>query len=264
MGAHLFNRCWPAMWLASLAFVWLIQPSAAAELAQPPDSAAQERAERLIREVYAHEYANLAKSRADLAARLLQQGKSVSEDLAMKFVALRESRDLAADAGDTKTAMAAVETIGEVFAVDSVEMRATALIKLASKATTYESKSALAFAAEETIDQMMALERFASLEKLGTLADTPAFRGGATVFRTKLAEARLTAAEFQRANRARVVLAEREDDAEANLVVGKYLCFFKGDWPGGLPKLAKGSDVNLKQKAEAESAVAVDGSSIRK
>ena len=150
MGAHLFNRCWPAMWLASLALVWLIQPSAAAELAQPPDSAAQERAERLIREVYAHEYANLAKSRADLAARLLQQGKSVSEDLAMKFVALRESRDLAADAGDTKTAMAAVETIGEVFAVDSVEMRATALIKLASKATTYESKSALAFAAEET------------------------------------------------------------------------------------------------------------------
>jgi len=42
------------------------------------------------------------------------------------------------------------------------------------------------------------------------------------------------------------------DDPAANLAVGSYTCFNKGDWEHGLPMLAKGSDANLKKLAILE------------
>ena len=42
------------------------------------------------------------------------------------------------------------------------------------------------------------------------------------------------------------------DDPPANLVIGSFLCFSKGDWKTGLPMLAKGSDLILKQLATLE------------
>ena len=36
-------------------------------------------------------------------------------------------------------------------------------------------------------------------------------------------------------------LKGKPDDPEANLIAGKYLCLAKGDWPNGLPMLAKSS-----------------------
>ena len=51
---------------------------------------------------------------------------------------------------------------------------------------------------------------------------------------------------------ARVTLEKTPDDPEANLVVGKYLCFVKGDWDKGLPMLALGKDEALKALAKQE------------
>ncbi len=40
-------------------------------------------------------------------------------------------------------------------------------------------------------------------------------------------------------------LKDKPDDADASLHVGRFLCLFKGDWDGGLPLLAVGSDAKL-------------------
>jgi hypothetical protein len=54
------------------------------------------------------------------------------------------------------------------------------------------------------------------------------------------------------ASRGRQVLATHPSDAAANFAVGKFLCFYKGDWAAGLPFLARGSDANAKGLAVTE------------
>ena len=54
-------------------------------------------------------------------------------------------------------------------------------------------------------------------------------------------------------------LLDAPDDAPANLLVGRYLCFTEGDWEKGLPLLAKCSDAALKALAVKELAQPADG-----
>jgi hypothetical protein len=68
----------------------------------------------------------------------------------------------------------------------------------------------------------------------------------------KVKEARELAMEFQKVQAAQERLKTAPDDAEANLAIGRFLCFVKSDWPTGLLPLSKGSDTILKGLAEKE------------
>jgi clan AA aspartic protease (TIGR02281 family) len=65
--------------------------------------------------------------------------------------------------------------------------------------------------------------------------------------------------------RAISVLESKPNDGTANLVVGRYSCFVKGEWTDGLPLLAKSSDVaakklaveDLKKPSDAEAQLAL-------
>src|SRR5262249_11506693 len=54
-------------------------------------------------------------------------------------------------------------------------------------------------------------------------------------------------------------LRQQPDEPGANLVLGKFTCFAKGDWKKGLPMLVKGSDENLNTLAEKDLAKPTDG-----
>jgi len=58
------------------------------------------------------------------------------------------------------------------------------------------------------------------------------------------------AADEKRTEKFRKVLEKNPDDTDACLQVGRHLCFVRGQWNEGLPLLAEGKDVNLKQLAE--------------
>ncbi len=51
---------------------------------------------------------------------------------------------------------------------------------------------------------------------------------------------------------ARQTLETTPDDPDANLAVGKFLCFIKGDWEAGVKHLAKGSNADLAAVAKLE------------
>ncbi len=51
---------------------------------------------------------------------------------------------------------------------------------------------------------------------------------------------------------AMAVLKTNPTDPEANLAVGRYYCFRKGDWDKGLPMFAQGSDASLKELAATD------------
>src|SRR5687767_38462 len=66
-----------------------------------PDDPSQAKAERMVREVYAKEYATSdPAARRALAGRMLRQAMDSGNDAAARFVLLREARDIAASAGD--------------------------------------------------------------------------------------------------------------------------------------------------------------------
>jgi hypothetical protein len=57
---------------------------------------------------------------------------------------------------------------------------------------------------------------------------------------------------YAAAKKAQETLEKTPADPEANLAVGRWRCFYKGDWSAGLTLLAKGSDEKLKALAEQE------------
>lgn len=70
------------------------------------------------------------------------------------------------------------------------------------------------------------------------------------------AAAKSAFAEYVKVKSALKALREKPDDPAANLAVGRYLSFTKGEWQFGLEFLAKGSDEKLKQVASLEASAA--------
>ena len=68
----------------------------------------------------------------------------------------------------------------------------------------------------------------------------------------RIAEVAELVKAYEDVKAAKVTLEKTPDDPEANLVVGKYLCFVKGDWDKGVPMLALGKDEALKALAKLE------------
>jgi len=68
--------------------------------------------------------------------------------------------------------------------------------------------------------------------------------------RSRIADVRECELLFQKAQAARDGLEENEDDPDANLAVGTYLCFAKNDWANGLPMLVRGSEPPLQSLAK--------------
>lgn len=56
------------------------------------------------------------------------------------------------------------------------------------------------------------------------------------------------------AKRAEARLAEKPDDSAANLTIGKYLAWSKGDWTGALEFIERGGDPILKKAFQADAA----------
>ena len=79
-----------------------------------PDEAALKKAEGTIRGVFEADYARKeAKARAAFARKLLQTGLETKNDLAARYVLLREAATVAAAAGDVQTAIQAVAEMGK-------------------------------------------------------------------------------------------------------------------------------------------------------
>src|SRR5262249_34930191 len=59
---------------------------------------------------------------------------------------------------------------------------------------------------------------------------------------------------FESSKVAKETLKSDPDDPDANLIVGKYLCFFRNDWGNGLPRINRSKEKVLKALADNEAA----------
>jgi hypothetical protein len=236
-----------------------VPPPAPVPKAPEPDAAAQKAAEAQIRDIFKAEYARHAPAdQQALAAKLLQQAVETKDDPVGRFVLLREARDLAAQAGDAATALAAVDRMAAAYAVDALPLKTAALavagrILRTPEAATQVAQAYLALAGEaEDADQYEAAAALASKAESAARTGKDAALADEAQSRRKEIEALRT--EHNAVKDAEKTLKETPDDPAACLAVGRFVCLAKGDWEKGLPLLARGSDAALQALAEKERA----------
>ncbi|MFA6046997.1 MAG: hypothetical protein WC718_18590, partial [Phycisphaerales bacterium] len=223
-----------------------------------PDAKALEEGVKIAREAYQADYARAETplARRELAKKILQQALENKEDPVARFVLLRLARDIAVHAEDTGLASEAIDRLAEGFEVDAWPMKAEIVANLAKQARkTAEHKAAT--------EQALALMRQAvDADACGLaleMAKLALSEGGKARDKGLVAQARAGQKQAQQALKgleeveaARATLKDNADDPAANLTVGRYECFTKGDWAKGLAHLAKGRDATLAALAKED------------
>ena len=153
------------------------QNTATTQTSGLPDSAAQTRAERLIREVFKEDYAQRGpEQRQALARKLLQQGIDTRDDATARFVLFSQGRDLAAGAGDARTALRAIDRLGDSYPVAVLEMKLAVLTTAGHSATSVPAMESLVLGALGTLDQAIAADDYDAATRLASLAESTAQR----------------------------------------------------------------------------------------
>jgi hypothetical protein len=228
-----------------------------------PDGARLKEAEKLVREVFQDDYAKRASTdRITFARKLVRQGQESKEDPATQFVLFSEAREIASQAGDVDAALAAVAELEKLFHVDAGSMRSSILATASKAAKSPEEFQRLGKISLQLAEDAAGEARYDAAEKSADLAAQLARKSKDLALLTN-ATARLKdyaelRAKVERTERARETLARNPDDPEANLLLGRFLCFVKGEWDAGLRHLAKGNDGVLKDLAAKESARPAD------
>jgi formylglycine-generating enzyme required for sulfatase activity len=222
-----------------------------------PEPASQEKAEKLIKELFQDEYAKKASAdKLALAAKLLDQAKDTKDDPVARFVLMREARDLAAEAGDAPRALKAVESIGKEYAINTLQMKLAALETVEKMAGSRARSKSLVDVIMAVVDEGVATDDFEVAVKLLKLGENAARKSKNIALVTSILsrnkQVESLKKEYEQIWPAANTLTKNPNDPEANLAVGKYLCFTKGDWDKGMPMLALGADVKLKNIAEKD------------
>ncbi len=221
-----------------------------------PAPAALREAEKTIRALFKADYAR--KSQSDfqaLAQKLLQEGRSEGDPVS-KYALLVEARELAEQAADIAAALAVVEELDKVYAVDAAALRQESLAACGRAARTPEAHRALAEAWLALAEPAAAREDFDQAVALAGKAEPSAraSQDAGLVSRVQARAKELASLrdDFRPVKAALKTLEEKPDDPAANLAAGSYRCFARNDWIRGLPLLAKGSDAPLAALARKE------------
>jgi predicted Ser/Thr protein kinase len=228
-----------------------------------PEAARVKEAERTIREAFKADYAK--RSPADLAAlgkKLLAEGQKVQDDPVARFALLAEARDVGAQAGDVPTAFAAIDELDRTFVVDSAAMKGEALATASRTAKTPDLARAVAEAHLPVIDAAVERDDYDGAITLAGRAEAAAKASGSASLLARIQarekEIVTLASDFRQLKAHQKTLEGNAADPAANLAVGIFRCFTKGDWTRGLPLLAKGSDAPIAAAAQKEAVLTAD------
>jgi hypothetical protein len=196
--------------------------------------------------------------KAALARKLIDQGNAAG-DLLGAYAALKLALELGSELGDTNVAFAAIDGMGRKFDVEPVAAKVDVLEAMLKARAT-----AVAVNRGPWIEKILALaqealeaEKPEPAERLVLIVRpmSKAVRDSAVVAKRvqtlskQVDEALQLQAEVRKA---RQRLETQPDDPEANQRLGTYLCFLKGNWEEGLPRLAKSAEPGLKLLAQNE------------
>jgi hypothetical protein len=222
-----------------------------------PDPANQKDSEKLIHDLFKELYSK--KSPADrnaLGKALLEQAAKSQDDPPGLWVLCREAQDVGVQLCDPKIFIPAVDAVVSNFDVDGLSMKVAALTNAGKNAKTPDEFASLAETYPALIRELTAADQFEGADRAATAALLAARKSNsaflvarATVQAKEIAESKTLYVSFKSVLE---VLAKAPEDSNANLEMGKFLCFVKNNWGPGLRFMLKGSDATLKKLAERE------------
>ena len=225
-----------------------------------PEKAKQAEVRKLMKEVYAGDLADRSVSgRKKLTQSLIAQANKSSDSSPVEqFVLLVAAVDSAVDSANLPLAFTAIDQLAQTFEVEALDMKtdvATAFrpgprAEAAGAAPVTENVQAVLLLA----DQLVEVEALQAAQRVCTTIQPVA--GSNTDLRAqvqkRIRDLTITIQATERVAKDTQTLKASPDDPAANLSMGKYKCFIRGDWEGGLRMLAKGSDAALKAVATQE------------
>lgn len=250
MGLVLVRRMLPSLLIGAASLG--ATAALACEKSPIPPEAARRQALELIKDLFGNEWENAKtfEQKRALATKLLESTDESTDD-ANRYVLLEVAQDVAAEAGDAELAFRVIDTTADRYDVDAFRLRGAVLSTAAKSATSREHRSAVARLSLQLIDQAVEEDDFVAAKYLGALAVDAARKARDYPLAKKILERNAEVEEMARAfaeiQDALATLESSPVDPGANLAVGKYCCFFKGNWDRGLPMLALGNDERLKR-----------------
>lgn len=221
-----------------------------------PSAAEQEKTTARINEVHQLKQNRSGTQQITLAKELLSLSKRAETTPVERLVLLRTAVDLAREGGDVALMLQAIDRIAAQFEVDGVSVRAKGLVQFAKDAHEGSSLKGLVEAADRTIAQALADDRYdlamdlaEEVYRLGQKSQGKAFRKQTYDRRN---EVKKLYERWQETQQSLAAVKAKPEDPEVNLAAGRWYCFEKGDWRQGLPHLAKGKDDALKSLAQQE------------
>lgn len=221
-----------------------------------PPAEAQAKALALVKEVYGQEWdaAKTSKERQSLANKLFQKATETT-DATDCYVLLDVARQIAAQAGDAELAFKAIEAMSRRYDVDAYRLKGAALAQAAKEASSAQSV-ATAKLCLGMMDEAVERDDLVAAKYLGNIAVDAARKGRDTTLAKDIVARNREVEEigqaFAQIQDGVGMLKSNPVDPDANLTVGRYYCFFKGNWDRGLPMMALGSDLKLKELAVKE------------
>jgi len=221
-----------------------------------PSDAEQQKVVEHLEEVYHLSQIKAPAEKLKRAGELFEMGKKSRQNPSEEYVVLSTAMDLFGEAGDAGLMVQAGDALAADFQVDGLALKESALLKFAEKAGGAERIKALVESSRPVIEQAVAEKRYELALKLATAVNAACQGQSGREFRketfARRQEIQKRCEKWQQVENARAALKSDPDDAEANLLLGRWYCCVEEDWKQGLPHLAKGSDEGLKGAAQQE------------
>ena len=152
--------------------------------------------------------------------------------------------------------MKAIDEMVKSFSVIPLDEKFGALDLLEKSSSMVATHKSIFEIAMNCVEECLAADNYELAGKLLKIAESAVAKTDSTAQRTMLAgrvaEVETIRKEYHKIKTDQATLQTNPDDADANLEVGKFQCFYKGDWIQGLPHLMKGSDKKLKELAKMD------------
>jgi formylglycine-generating enzyme required for sulfatase activity len=209
---------------------------------------------RRLNEAYAAQLEDhTATARKKLARTLLDDVSTMASAPSDQYALLLGAYNISRETGNWATCDEAAERLMELFLVDTLSMKAKAV--LTGPVPTDRSPEAVGQleVAVKVVDQLIAGEDYDTANKvllrLKSIPTNPVFQ---TQILARMKDVGNLIQDQKQVLLASEKLKANADDAAANRTVGIYQCMTRNNWESGLAFLAKNSDESLKKLAREE------------
>jgi len=240
------------------------EPSKPAGPRDVPTEAEIAKARKLLEDLFGADIA-AAKKQIDkiaLAEKLLRESGTLKAQPHEFYAVLTQVRDLAIEGGSPELVNRAVLELAVNFKITLAAERLAGLTKVAEKITVDTQQKTLATVALDAANDAATDDDYETAIALARIAHNAAQLTSETKLKqTVLARGKelVTVRTAYQAYQAGLEKLEQSpEDGDANLAVGRWLCFVKQEFSLGAPHLIKSSDVALVELVKREGAETLD------